>query len=181
MLQGVAAVPLPYQAPCVPRNDALSSSSPYPSVMERSIRRPPGSLSGAGLTLLVGLIMLIMLFPLLSGRSVRGTVEGPVEKVRRGGGGTSSVALVEYRPQDDVAHLCGAEGVCREYLNVPDDAEVGDRRQVRYKLAGSTLFGLPGLMLVAFTGAALAVLIGLLVLGRQLRYRLATRGAHIGG
>jgi hypothetical protein len=157
--------------------------------MERSIRRPPGSLSGAGLTLLVGLIMLIMLFPLLSGRSVRGTVEGPVEKVRRGGGGTSSVALVEYRPQDDVAHLCGAEGVCREYLNVPDDAEVGDRRQVRYKLAdptnartyGWTLFGLPGLMLVEFTGAALAVLIGLLVLGRQLRYRLATRGAHIGG
>jgi hypothetical protein len=147
--------------------------------MERQIRRPPGSLLGAAISMVVGAVVVAALFgSLFRGASAWGTVDGPVQKVRSGSD-YDYRAVVEYRPREDVAHLCANSGVCRAIVDVPRNASMGDEILVRYLLndparADSfswTAFGVPGEMLIPFVLAVLAVLIGLPLLVWHLRYR----------
>ncbi len=156
-----------------------SASGDQPIIVERQIRRPPGSLSGAVVATVVGAVVVAALFGyLFRGASASGTVDGPVQKVRSGDD-YDYKAVVEYRPQEDVAHLCGDSGVCRAIVDVPRDASMGDEIRVRYHLNNPTradsfswsAFGVPGEMLIPFVIAALAVLIGAPLLVWHLRYR----------
>jgi hypothetical protein len=82
-------------------------------VMERRIRRPPGSLPGAAIATVVGAVVIVALFGyLFRGASVWATVDGPVQEVRNGSD-YDYRAVVEYRPREDVADLCRDSGVCR--------------------------------------------------------------------
>ena len=123
--------------------------------MEHPIRRPPGSLSGAVVATVVGAVVVAAMFPyLFRGASAYGTVDSPVQKVRSGDD-YDYQAVVKYRPQDDVAHLCRDSGVCRAIVDVPRDASIGDEIRVRYLLNDPTradsiswtAFGVPGEML----------------------------------
>ena len=156
-----------------------STSGDPPMIAERQIRRPPGSLFGAVVATIAGAVVVAAFFPyLFRGASAYGTVDGPVQKVRSGDD-YDYRAVVEYRPQEDVANLCRDSGVCRAIVDVPRDASVGDQIRVRYLLSDPTradsiswtAFGVPGEMLIPFVLAVLAVLIGVPWLVWHIRYR----------
>ena len=76
---------------------------------------------------MVGVVVMVAVFGyLFRGASVWGTVNGPVQKVLIIND-YDYRAVVEYRPQGEVAHLCDATGLCRALVDVPRDALVGVR------------------------------------------------------